>query len=121
MSRDINIRHAIEEFVPTIESAKGIFGLFQLLKYPADIIFDPSYTRKISEFEFKKEEEEKIEKIYTVLGYGQNLSTFLVECKSVNSSFIRYVSNVFSTRYLNVLLIFTKDYEYLFRWVRGIF
>lgn len=113
MSRDINIRHAIEEFVPRIESAKGIFGLFELLKYPKDTIFDPSYTRKIQEFEFKKEEEEKIEKIYTVLGYGQNLSVFLIECKSINSSFIRYVSNVFSTRYINVLLIFTQDYDEL--------
>lgn len=62
----MQIDHHVKSFVPKIDSPEKIYELFLSLGYPKDKILDPSYKRKIEEFDFSKEEKEKIKNIYTV-------------------------------------------------------
>jgi len=62
----------VEDFVPKIRSANDVYALFRGLGYPPEAILDPSYKRRISEFEFAKEEAAKIANIYTVLSIEKN-------------------------------------------------
>lgn len=104
-------REKIGEFVPKISSANEIFELFQTLNYPKDVIFDPSSKRKLGEFDFKKDEREKIKSIYTVLSFGKDLPVFLIETTTLAPAFVRYITKVFSDRYLRFLLFLTPDYD----------
>ncbi len=99
------------EFIPKIASADGIYRLFQLLKYPRDKLFDSSYKRDIDEFEFKKEERDKIKAIYTVFSYDKDLPVFLMETSTTSHPFLKYVTKVLADRYLRFLLIVTSDYK----------
>jgi hypothetical protein len=111
MNAKTQIREKIGEFVQQIESAKGIFQLFEILNYPQEVIFDPSSKRRLGEFDFNKEEKEKIKEIYTVLSFGRDLPVFLVETATLSSPFIKYITKVFSDRYIRFLLFLTVDYE----------
>jgi len=114
VSGESNYKDFVEEFVPRMHSVDDAYGLFQGLGYPADAILDPSYKRRVSEFGFAKEEEEKIANIYTVLSIEKNLNVFLIETKSpanVTVRFLRYVAKVFSDNYLRFLLIVTGDFR----------
>ena len=114
VSGESNYKDFVEDFVPRIHSVDDAYGLFQGLGYPADAILDPSYKRRVSEFGFAKEEEEKIANIYTVLSIKKNLNVFLVETKSpvnVTVRFLRYLAKVFSDHYLRFLLIVTGDFR----------
>ncbi len=62
----MHIEHHVQSFVPQTDSPEKIYELFLSLGYPKDKILDPSYKRKIEEFDFAKEEKEKIKDIYTV-------------------------------------------------------
>jgi len=114
ISGQSNYKDFVEDFVPRIHAVDDVYGLFQGLGYPADAILDPSYKRRVSEFGFAKEEEEKIANIYTVLSIEKNLNVFLVETKSpanVTVRFLRYLAKVFSDHYLRFLLIVTGDFR----------
>jgi len=110
----IDYKSLVSEFVPNIHSVEDIYQLFRRLNYPTEAIFDSSYKRKISEFGFAKDEEEKIANIYTLLSIEKNLNVFLVETKSpsnVTVRFLRYLAKVFSDNYLRFLLIVTSDFR----------
>jgi len=107
-------RSFVESSVPKIDSVNGVYDLFRGLGYPADAILDPSYKRRIGEFGFAKDEEEKIVNIYTVLNIEKNLSVFLLETKNpenVTVKFLRYLAKAFSDHYLRFLLIVTSDFK----------
>jgi hypothetical protein len=106
-----SLKEEAKGFIPKIASADDIYRLFQLLKYPDDKLFDSSYKRDISEFEFKKEEREKIKAIYTVFSYEKDLPIFLMETTTTSHTFLKYVTKVLADRYLRFLLIVTSDYE----------
>jgi hypothetical protein len=106
-----NIREKLGEFISQIDSAEDIFQLFKMLNLPKDVMFDPSSKRKLDEFDFKKDERDKIKSIYTVLSFGKDLPVFLIEATSLAPSFVQYVSKVFSERYLRFLLFLTPDYD----------
>jgi len=108
-----SLKEEAKGFIPKIASADDIYRLFQLLKYPDDKLFDSSYKRDISEFEFKKEEREKIKAIYTVFSYEKDLPIFLMETTTTSHTFLKYVTKVLADRYLRFLLILTSDYEEL--------
>jgi hypothetical protein len=107
-------RGFVEEFVPKIRSVDDVYGLFKGLGYPLEAILNPSYKRRISEFGFAKEAEEKIADIYTILSIERNLNVFLVEAKSpanVTVRFLRHLAKVFSDHYIHFLLIVTGDFR----------
>lgn len=107
-------RVLVEDFLPRISSADDIYGLFKKLGYPSSAILDPTYKRRISEFGFAKEEEEKVANIYTVLNFEKNLNAFLVQTKTpanLTVRFLRYLTKIFSDHYLRFLLIVTSDYK----------
>ena len=110
MKDKIELRQEISKFIPRINSSKNIFELFRHLNYPKEVIFDETYKRKLEEFDFKKEEKDKINNIYTVLSFEKNLSVFLIETKTLAPAFIRYIAKVFSDRYMRCLLIITINY-----------
>ncbi len=105
------LREEAKQFLPNIASAKGVYELFHLLKYPKDKLFDSSYKRDIDEFDFKKDEREKIKSIYTVFSYDKDLPIFLVETTSTTHPFVKYLTKVLADRYLRFLLIVTSNYK----------
>jgi len=106
-----SVREEAKRFIPKIASANDIYKLFQLLKYPGDKLFDSSYKRDIDEFDFKKDERDKIKAVYTVFSYGRDLPIFLVEATTTSHAFLKYVTRVLADRYLRFLLVATSDYE----------
>src|SRR3972149_1767155 len=105
----------VQSFVPKIDSPEKVYELFHILGYQKDKVLDPSYKRKIDEFEFAKEEKEKVKDIYTVFNFDGKLQIFLIETKTLSVPFIRYLAKRLSDRYLRFLLILTTDYkEYTF-------
>lgn len=107
------LRKKIHEQISRIESAKEIFNLFKALNYPKDIIFDISSKRKKESFEFRKDDEQRIKEIYSILSFENKTHIFLLETTSIAPSFIRTVSATFDRQYLNFLLIITIDYSEL--------
>jgi hypothetical protein len=115
---DIKVKEAVKEHLEKIKEAKDIYTLFSVLKYPKDFIFETNTERKKATFEFKKEDDERISKIYSVFGFENKatgkkdkLPVFLIECNSIAPSFIRSVVTTFDRQYLPpYLLIFTIDY-----------
>src|SRR3989338_11574634 len=108
--READIRTQVKEHISSIKGSEGIYELFKKLNYPKKTIFDPTYIKKLSDFELAKEEKEKIKKIYTIMSVDK-LNVFLVEVKSLESKqFLRYLTRVFSDMYIQFLLIITVDY-----------
>ncbi|MEW6417280.1 MAG: DNA methyltransferase [Nitrospirota bacterium] len=111
----MDITRYVQNFIPETDSPEKIYELFLGLGYQKDKILDPSYKRKIEEFEFAKEEREKVKEIYTVFNYDGKLQIFLIETRTLSVPFIRYLTKRLSDRYLRFLLILTTDYkEYTF-------
>jgi len=108
-------RDYVQKVIPEINSPDKVYELFRGLGYPEDKLLDPSYKRRIEDFDFAKEEKEKIINIYTVFNYDKKLQIFLIEVKSLSTPFIRYLTKRLSERFHNFLLILTADYrEYTF-------
>jgi hypothetical protein len=105
----------VQNFIPETDSPEKIYELFRGIGYQKDKVLDPTYKRKIDEFEFAKEEREKVKDIFTVFNYDGKLQIFLIETKTLSVPFIRYLAKRLSDRYLRFLLILTTDYkEYIF-------
>ena len=51
----MDIKEHISKFVPEIDSPEKVYELFRGLKYPKDKVLDPTYKRKIQEFDFAKD------------------------------------------------------------------
>ncbi|NWF98799.1 MAG: Eco57I restriction-modification methylase domain-containing protein, partial [Nitrospirae bacterium] len=108
-------RDYVQKIIPEINSPDKIYKLFRGLGYPEDKLLDSSYKRRIEDFDFAKEEKEKIINIYTVFNYDKKLQIFLIEVKSLPTPFIRYLTKRLSERFHYFLLILTADYkEYTF-------
>src|SRR4030043_395246 len=111
----MQVENQVQSFISETDSPEKIYELFRGLGYPKDKILDPSYKRKIEEFDFAKEEREKIKDIYTVFNYDGKLPIFLIEVTSLTVPFVRYLAKKLSDRYLRFLLLLTSDYkEYTF-------
>lgn len=107
----MQIENNVQSFVPQTDSPEKIYELFLSLGYPKDKLLDTSYKRKIEEFDFAKEEKEKIKDIYTVFNYDKRLQIILVEVKSLSTSFVKPLTKRFTDRYDKFLLILTADYR----------
>jgi hypothetical protein len=105
-----SLREEIANFLRNINGPDDIYEFFKKLNYPKGVLLDSSYKRDINDFEFKEEDKNSIKNIYTVLSCEKNLVVFLLETKSLSSSFIRSITKTFSQRYENFLLIITPDY-----------
>ncbi|MGP6219868.1 Eco57I restriction-modification methylase domain-containing protein [Caldiplasma sukawensis] len=105
------LREKVYEQVIKIESSKDVYDLFKILGYPETIVLGKSSKRKKTGFDFRKEDEEKIKEIFSILSFDKNLSVFLLETKTLHPSFVRSVTNTFDKQYLQYLLIFTVDYS----------
>ncbi len=111
----MEIKEYVQQFMPHMDSAEKVYELFRGLMYPVDKILDPTYKRKIEEFEFAQEEREKIKNIYTVFNYESKLQVFLIEVTHLSSALVKYLIKRLSDRYLNFLLIVSANYrEYVF-------
>jgi len=104
-------REHIYQHITKIKSAQGVFDLFRLLDYPKDIVFDISSKRRKTSFDFKKEDEQRIKEIYSILSFDEKLPVFLLEATTLAPSFIRSVTNTFDKQYLQFILIFTTGYS----------
>jgi len=111
MPNEADLRKKIYQHVINIDSSKGIYDLFKILGYPENIVLDESSKRRKSDFEFKKEDEERIKEMFSILSFDKNLPVFLLETTTLHPSFIRSVSNTIDKLYLHYLLIFTVDYS----------
>lgn len=77
-----------------------MYDLFSILGYPESSILDPSSKRKKTAFEFKKEDNERINEIYSILNVDEKLPVFLLETTTLVPSFIRSVTNTFDKQYI---------------------
>ena len=111
MKDNIQLRREMQEHISRLKSADNIFGLFKLLNYPDNILFDISFKRKKDTFDFKKVDIQRIKEIYSILSFDEKLSVFLIESKTLIPSFIRSVTTTFDKQYLHFLLIFATDYS----------
>ncbi|MEN6554191.1 MAG: DNA methyltransferase [Methanobacterium sp.] len=108
----IELKKRIKNHIGDFKSAQDIFDLFHLLNYPKNVFFDTSYKREKNDFGFKKEDNEKIIHIYSILNFEDNLPVFLLETKTLNSSFIRSITTKFDSQYMRFLLIFSLSNNY---------
>ena len=111
MLNEVILREHIYQQVIKTRSAKDLFDLFNILGYPESVILDPSAKRKKSDFDFRKEDEERIKDIFSILSFDKNLPVFLLETTTLHPSFVRSVASTFDKQYLQFLLIFTTDYS----------
>ncbi len=95
MKDNTQLKREIREHIGRFKSASDIFGLFKLLNYPDKILFDVSSRRKKDAFDFKKEDALRINEIYSILSFDEKLPVFLLETKTLTSSFIRSVTTTF--------------------------
>jgi len=47
-----DIKGFVQKIIPEIDSPPKIYELFRGLGYPSDKILDPTYKRKVKEFDF---------------------------------------------------------------------
>jgi len=111
--RNESIRAHIGEFLENINSTEDIYELFKKLNYPENAIYDPTYTRDLANFEFKKEIKKDILKIHSVLSLEDKLNIYLVQTTNLKNSLIRYITKKISSMYIHFLLIFTTDFNEL--------
>lgn len=111
MESDVILRENVYNQILKIEGAKDVYELFTTLGFPESAILGPSSKRKKSTFEFKKDDNEKIKEIFSVLNLDEKLPVFLLETTSLTPAFIRSVTNTFDKQYIQFLLIFTEDYN----------
>ena len=111
MENDVILRENVYNQILKIEGAKDVYELFTTLGFPESAILGPSSKRKKSTFEFKKDDNEKIKEIFSVLNLEEKLPVFLLETTSLTPTFIRSVTNTFDKQYIQFLLIFTEDYN----------
>ena len=111
MENDSALKESIYNQILKIIDAQGVYDLFSILGYPESSIMDPSSKRKKTTFEFKKEDNERINEIYSILNADDKLPVFLLETTTLVSSFIRSVTNTFDRQYIQYLLIFTTNYN----------
>ncbi len=105
-------KEGLKKFITSIDSPNKIYELFKELNYPKDKILDIS-KRDIKDFDFAKDEREKVKNIYPVFSYAKDLNIFFIEVKSLSNQFIRYITRVFDDRYNRFLLILTIDFKNL--------
>ena len=106
-----NLREKLYEQIVKTDSAKDVFDLFEMLNYPDKVMLNTSYKRRKNTFEFRKEDEEKIREIYSILTFEEKLPLFLLETKSLAPSFLRSITSTFDKQYLQFLIIVTIDYS----------
>ena len=94
-----------------MDASAKVYELFAGLSYPKDKLLNSTYKRDIKEFEFSKEEREKIKAIYTVFNLDGKLHIFLLEVTTLSIPTIRAITKVFAERYQRLLLILTPDYK----------
>src|SRR3972149_5379909 len=80
----MEIKGFVPKIIPEINSPTKVYDLFRGLGYPSDKILDPTYKRKVKEFDFSKEEQEKVKDIYTVFNYEGKLQIFLMEAINIS-------------------------------------
>lgn len=108
----ITDREKLKEFISSLDSPNKVYDLFRELNYPKDKIPEIS-KRDVKNFDFAKDELEKVKNIYTVFSYDRDLNVFFIEVKSISNQFIRYITRVFNDRYNRFLLILTIDFKYI--------
>ena len=111
MEEDVIMKKNVYDHILKIKDAKGVYDLFSILGYPKNSILDISSKRKKSTFEFKKEDNDKIKEVFSVLNLDEKLPVFLLETTTLAPSFVRTVTNTFDKQYLQYLLIFTVNYD----------
>ena len=107
----MNTKESVQEFIPGMDSPEKVYALFRVLGYSDGKLLDPTYKRKIEEFDFAKEEREKVKNVFTVFNYDSKLQIFLIDTKTISTPLVRYLAKRLSDRYLNFLLILTADYK----------
>ena len=95
----MDLKGIVQEFIPEMNSPEKVYGLFRLLGYPEDKLLDPTYKRKIEEFDFAREEREKVKHVFTVFNYDSKLQIFLIETKTLSTLLVRYLAKRLSDRY----------------------
>lgn len=110
---DVELKKSIKACISNFDSADDIFELFKILNYPVGILLNKASKREKGSFNFRKEVNDKIINIYSVLTIGRKLNSFLIESNTISSSFIKSVTDSFgNVGYRDLLLIFSNPDNY---------
>ena len=111
MKNDSTLKESVYNQILKIKDVNGMYELFRILSYPESSILAASSKRKKTTFEFKKEDNERVNEIYSILNVEGKLPVFLLETTTLVPSFIRSVTNTFDRHYIQYLLVFTTNYN----------
>ncbi|WP_414838307.1 Eco57I restriction-modification methylase domain-containing protein [Candidatus Nanosalina sp. VS9-1] len=103
-------REKVQELLKEIDSPEKVYEFFEEIGYE-NSTRDPSYKRDISEFNFKEKAEDKLENIYTVLDYQDEITVLLIETESLSKTHVRYVTERLARKFNYILPIFTSDFR----------
>jgi len=109
-------REKVQELLEQMDSPEKAYDLFEQTGYSSNVK-DPSYKRDIEEFGLKKKAEDKIQNIYTVLNYQDELPVLIIETESLSKTHTDYVTERLTNKLSDLLLIFTSDfrkYQFIF-------
>jgi len=110
-------KEIVKNHLEKISNFKDIYDLFKLLNYPDEIIYPSPTRRKKDSFNFKKEDQDRIKEVYSIISIGEglskgdNLQVFFIECNSISTKFTRDVTKKLTESYRSLLVIFTDNYE----------
>src|SRR5574341_1935286 len=85
-------KDAVQDFIPGMNSPEKVYKLFRSHGYPDNKILDPTYKRKIDEFDLAREGREKVEDIFTVFNYDVELQIFFVETRTRSLTLVCYLT-----------------------------
>ena len=119
MPKEVNqiTREIVKNHLEKISNFKDVYDLFRLLNYPDEIIYPSPTRRKKDSFNFKKEDQDRIKEVYSIISIGEglskgdNLQVFFVECNSISTRFTREVTKKLAESYRSLLVIFTDNYD----------
>jgi hypothetical protein len=103
-------REKVQELLEKLDSPEKVYEFFEEVGYE-NSTRDSSYKRDISEFNLKQNAEDKLENIYTVLSYQDEINVLLIETESLSKTHVRYISERLARKFNYVLPIFTKDFR----------
>ncbi|MFA6064927.1 MAG: DNA methyltransferase [archaeon] len=110
---DLILAAKIETALGKLSGQSSIYDLFALLGYPKGILLQTNSKRKKSSFDLRKDDEKRINEIYSILSFEDKLPVFLIECTTLQNSFIKTVTATFDKQYTQFMLIFSQEYNQL--------
>jgi len=89
MNDERELRKKVYEQLCKVKNADDVYDLFSVLGYPTGILHEKSSRHMKDSFNFRRNDEQKIKEVYSILSFGTDLPVFLLETTTLSPQFIR--------------------------------